>query len=30
MADLVCISPIDGRELVRRATATPEEIAAVL
>ena len=30
MADLVCISPIDGRELVRRPTATPEEIAAVL
>ena len=30
MADLVCISPIDGSELVRRPTATPEEIAAVL
>ena len=30
MADLVCISPIDGRELVRRPTATAEEIAAVL
>lgn len=30
MADLVCISPIDGRELVRRPTATPGEIAAVL
>jgi acyl-CoA reductase-like NAD-dependent aldehyde dehydrogenase len=30
MTDLVCISPIDGRELVRRQTATSNEIAATL
>ena len=30
MPDIVCISPIDGRELVRRATASSEEIEAAL
>jgi len=30
MADIVCISPIDGQELVRRITASGAEIAATL
>jgi acyl-CoA reductase-like NAD-dependent aldehyde dehydrogenase len=30
MPDIVCISPIDGRELVRRATASGAEIDAAL
>lgn len=30
MADIVCISPIDGQELVRRTTASSAEIAATL
>jgi acyl-CoA reductase-like NAD-dependent aldehyde dehydrogenase len=30
MSDIVCISPIDGRELVRRPTATAAEIDAAL
>lgn len=30
MADIVCISPIDGQELVRRTTASGPEIAATL
>jgi acyl-CoA reductase-like NAD-dependent aldehyde dehydrogenase len=30
MPDIICISPIDGRELVRRATASGAEIEAAL
>jgi acyl-CoA reductase-like NAD-dependent aldehyde dehydrogenase len=30
MGDIVCISPVDGRELVRRATASDAEIAQAL
>ncbi|WP_448952986.1 aldehyde dehydrogenase family protein [Labrys neptuniae] len=30
MSDIVCISPIDGKELVRRPAATPAEIEAAL
>lgn len=30
MPDIVCISPVDGRELVRRAAASPAEIEAAV
>jgi acyl-CoA reductase-like NAD-dependent aldehyde dehydrogenase len=30
MTDIICISPVDGRELVRRASATPTEVAAAV
>jgi acyl-CoA reductase-like NAD-dependent aldehyde dehydrogenase len=30
MPDIVCISPVDGREVVRRASATSAEIAAAV
>jgi acyl-CoA reductase-like NAD-dependent aldehyde dehydrogenase len=30
MSDIVCVSPIDGREVARRAPASPAEIAAAL
>jgi acyl-CoA reductase-like NAD-dependent aldehyde dehydrogenase len=30
MTDVVCISPVDGREVVRKRTATPDEIAAAV
>src|SRR5690349_14161136 len=30
MSDIVCISPIDGKELVRRPAASEAEIAAAL
>jgi acyl-CoA reductase-like NAD-dependent aldehyde dehydrogenase len=30
MADIVCVSPIDGRELARRSTTSPGEIEAAL
>ena len=30
MPDIVCISPVDGRELVRRPSAPPAEIAAAV
>jgi acyl-CoA reductase-like NAD-dependent aldehyde dehydrogenase len=30
MAEIVCLSPIDGREIARRTTAQPGEIAAAL
>lgn len=30
MPDIVCISPVDGREVVRKRSASPREIAAAL
>ena len=30
MTDIVCISPIDGREVARRQSASPSEIEQVL
>lgn len=30
MAEIVCISPVDGREVARRTTATPSQIEAAL
>src|ERR1700754_3403438 len=30
MTDIVCISPVDGREVARRRVATGEEIAAAV
>jgi len=30
MTDIVCISPVDGREVVRRRSASPAEIAAAV
>src|ERR1041384_2920085 len=30
MADIVCISPVDGREVVRRASASAAEIEATV
>src|SRR4051794_35787636 len=30
MTEIVCISPVDGREVARKRTASAEELAAVL
>ena len=30
MPDVVCISPVDGREVVRRSSAAPAEIEAAV
>ena len=30
MADIVCISPVDGREVARKRPATADEIAAAV